>query len=79
MGTIQGFCASSHASAICAGVAPLRSASFLHDLDEGQVRPPQLRREARSGIAEVVRFELGDSSSGSRHHSEYSLCSAVTG
>src|SRR6266480_7526279 len=26
IGTIQGFCASSHASAICAGVAPLRSA-----------------------------------------------------
>ena len=27
MGTIHGFCANNHASAICAGVAPLRSAA----------------------------------------------------
>ena len=109
IGTIHGFCASSHASAICAGVALLPFGERRQPVDERQVRLPVLRRESRDDVAEVGRCRTSScrrscpvrnplpsglngtnpmpssssvgstSSSGSRHHSEYSLCSAVTG
>ena len=58
IGTIQGFCASSQASAICAGVAPLarRSAAAV---DEGLVRFARFLREARQGSAEVGLVDAG--------------------
>ena len=59
IGTIQGFCASSQASATWAAVAPLRSRDGLDDLDQGHVGLARLRRETRHLIAEVGRIELG--------------------
>ncbi len=108
IGTIQGFWASSQASAICAGVAFLRWAMAAKLVDQGEVRFPGLRREPRHHVAEIAfveggvfvdfsgeetfaeRAERHESDSqlfegrqhlgfGSRHHKEYSLCSAVTG
>ena len=109
MGTIHGFCASSHASAICAGVAFFRSADLAEQIDQRLVGLACLRGEARNACCGCrscrtscsrrscpVRKPLPSglkgtkpmpssssvgmiSSSGSRHQSEYSLCSAVTG
>ena len=109
IGTIHGFCASSHASAICAGVALLASAIARSRSTSAWFALRASAREARHGVAEVVAVErrrLVDRAgqeasaeraerarsrcraprasaasplSGSRHHSEYSLCSAVTG
>ena len=53
IGTIHGFCASSQASAIWAGVAFLRSAIAAEQVDQRLVRLARLRREARDGVAEV--------------------------
>ena len=109
IGTIQGFRASSQASAICAGVACFRAAICAEQIDQRLVRGPRLRREAGDRVPHVPGAELSCprsiapvrkplpnglngtkpmpssssvgriSCSGSRHHSEYSLCSAVTG
>ena len=107
-GTIHGFCASSQASATCAGVAPCRSPMRGADRPApGSPRAPPARsagsccgsRARRSGVlASIlpVRKPLPSglngtrpmpsssrvgriSASGSRVHSEYSLCSAATG
>ena len=59
MGTIQGFCASSQARAICAGVALFALGDWLNEVDQGQVGLARLRREARHDVAEVGRIELG--------------------
>ncbi len=98
---IQGFWASSQASATWAGVAS--SATVPSRSTQGLVRPPRLRGEAGDGAADVgaregrVLVDLAGeeapaerltaqkpmpssprvgrySASGSRHHSEYSLC-----
>jgi hypothetical protein len=58
IGTIHGFCASSQASAICAGVAFFRSAMLAEQIDQGLIRLESLRREARQGAAEVGAVEL---------------------
>ena len=108
IGTIHGFCASSQASAIWAGVAFFVLPISAEQIDQRLVRLAGLRREARHGVAEVGAGECGvlvdlageealaqrakgtrpmpssssagrTSFSGRRHHSEYSLCSAVTG
>ena len=108
IGTIHGFCASSQASAICAGVAffraaivPSRSTSAWFALRaSGVKRGTMLRKSVLSNVVLSsilpVRKPLpsglkgtkpmpssssvgSTSSSGSRHHSEYSLCSAATG
>ena len=54
IGTIHGFCASSQASAIWAGVAPLLAAISLDPLDQRLVRLARFRREARDDVAEIV-------------------------
>ena len=108
IGTIHGFCASSQASAICAGVAPFRSATrpsrstnaWFALRASGVKRGTVLRKSVLSNVVFSsilpVRKPLPSglngtkpmpssssvgriSSSGSRHHSEYSLCRAVTG
>ena len=58
IGTIHGFWASSHASAICAGVAFFRSAMLAEQIDQRLIRLESLRREARQGAAEVGTVEL---------------------
>ena len=106
IGTIHGFCASSHASAICAGVACFRSANAFSQSTNARFafrfsavkRGTTLRKSVGSNVVfssiVPVRNPLPSglngtkpmpssssagrtSSSGSRHHSEYSLCSAV--
>ena len=57
IGTIHGFCASSQASAICAGVAFLRRGDRVEQIDQRLIRLPRLRREARDGVAEVGAVE----------------------
>ena len=57
IGTIHGFCASSQASAICAGVAFFRAAIRAEQIDQRLVRLARLRREARERVAEVVAVE----------------------
>ena len=57
IGTIHGFWASSQASAIWAGVAFFRSAIAAEQIDQGLVRLPGLRREAREDVAEVGAVE----------------------
>src|SRR6266700_7267792 len=108
IGTIHGFCASSQASAICAGVvffrvAMVRSASTSARFDfraSGVKRGTMLRKSELTNVVfssiVPVRKPLprglngtnpmpssssvgSSSSSGRRHHSEYSLCTAVTG
>ena len=54
MGTIQGFCAISQASAICAGRGLLPLGPALHQLDERQVVRQVLRREAGLDAADVA-------------------------
>ena len=46
IGTIHGFCARSQASAICAGVAPLRPPISVEQVDERLICLASLRREA---------------------------------
>src|SRR4051812_47840369 len=58
IGTIHGFCASNHASAICAGVAFLRG-NDGQQIDQRLVRLPRFGREARDGAAEFAAVELG--------------------
>ena len=109
MGTIHGFCASSQASAICAGVAFFRRGDLRQQIDQrpdslsrasGVKRGTMLRKSVLSNVVFSsilpVRKPLpsglkgtkpmpssssvgSTSASGSRHHSEYSLCRAVTG
>ena len=50
IGTIHGFCASSQASATCAGVASLRSAIALQQVDEGAVGPARLGSVKRGTV-----------------------------
>jgi hypothetical protein len=50
--TIQGFCASSQASATCARALALRDPA--EQVDQGEVRLARLFREARHDVAEVV-------------------------
>ncbi len=57
IGTIHGFCASSQASAICAGVAFLPAAICAEQIDQRLVRLAGLRREARHDVAEVGPVE----------------------
>ena len=57
IGTIQGFWASSQASAICAGVAFFRFAMPPSNRPAPD-SPFGIRREARHGIAEVGAVEL---------------------
>ena len=57
IGTIHGFWASSHASAICAGVAFFRSAICVSQIHERLIRLPILRREAWDDVAEVGAVE----------------------
>ena len=57
IGTIHGFCASSQASAICAGVAFFPCRDPAQQVDQGLVRLPGLRREARERVAEVGAVE----------------------
>ena len=57
IGAIHGFCASSQASAICAGVAAFRSAKALQPVDEREIPLAILFGEARHDIAEVGRIE----------------------
>ena len=57
IGTIHGFCASSHASAICAGVAFLRLPIVAEQIDQRLIRLPGLGREARERVAEVGAVE----------------------
>src|SRR5712691_8817789 len=108
IGTIHGFFASSHASAICAGVAFFRSAipasrstsaRFAFRFS-GVKRGTMLRKSELSNVVVSSIFPVrkplprglngtnpipssssagNSSASGSRHHSEYSLWSAVTG
>ena len=59
MGTIHGFCASSQASAICAGVAFFCCAMLAEQVDQRLVRLAVLRREAGNDVAEVGAVELG--------------------
>ena len=108
IGTIHGFWASSHASAIWAGVAFFRSANLVSQSTSarfafrvsGVKRGTTLRKSVLSNVVFSsilpVRKPLpsglngtkpmpssssvgSTSASGSRHHSEYSLWSAVTG
>jgi hypothetical protein len=108
IGTIHGFCASSHASAICAGVAFFAfrfwpadqsapdSPSSASGVKRGSVLRKSVAVERRLLVhlarektlaQRTVRHEADaeflqrriTSASGFRHHSEYSLCSAVTG
>ena len=58
IGTIQGCCASSQASAICAGVALLLVRRSLQQIDQRLVLRHRLRREARQDGAEVAVAEL---------------------
>ena len=58
IGTIQGFCASTHASAICAGVAPFRVADGGQQVDQRLIRRARVRREPRQRAAEVVALEV---------------------
>ena len=57
IGTIQGFCASSQASAIWAGVAFFRSAIVVEQIDQRLIRFPRLRRKAGNDVAEVGAVE----------------------
>jgi hypothetical protein len=59
MGAIQGFCASSQASAICAGVAFFPCGDLGQQIDQRLIRLPVLRREARDRVAEVGAVERG--------------------
>ena len=109
IGTMNGCCASSHASATCAGVAPRSSASAADLIDDRLVGAEVLggesghagadlvgARTSRPAVTVPVRKPLpsglngtnpmpssaqvgSTSGSGSRVHSEYSLCTAVTG
>ena len=62
IGTIQGFRASSQASAICAGVTPFRSATCFNAVDEGQFasrasgakRGTLLRKSVASNLVSAV-------------------------
>ena len=58
IGTIHGFCASSQASAICAGVAFFCLPMAVEQIDEGLVGLAGLGREARQRAAEVVLSKL---------------------
>ena len=109
IGTIQGFRASSQASAIWAGVAcfarrdpcranrpapdsPCRASGVKRGNDVAEVGAAELvsssmapvRKPLPSGLNGTKPMPSSSSvgripASGSRHHSEYSLCSAVTG
>ena len=57
IGTIHGFCASSQASATCAGVAPFCRRDAGQEVDERLVCLARLGREARHDLAEVVGRE----------------------
>ena len=57
IGAIQGFCASSHASATCAGVACFCSANALQPVDEGEIGLAILLRKTRHHVPEVGGFE----------------------
>jgi hypothetical protein len=54
IGTIHGFCASSQASAICAGVAVLALRDRAEQIDQRLVRLAGLRREARQLLRKSV-------------------------
>ncbi len=58
IGTIHGFCASSQASAIWAGVAFFCSANLAKQIHQRLVRFPVLRRKARDDVAEIGLVEL---------------------
>ena len=58
IGTIHGFCASSHASAICAGVAFFRAPISGEQIDQGAVGLAGLGREAGQRVADVVLAKL---------------------
>ena len=58
IGTIHGFCASSQASAICAGVAFSGCSEFAEQVHHGLIGFAIFRREARDDIAEIVFVEL---------------------
>ena len=59
MGTIQGFCARSHARANCAEVMPLLLAAPLDCVHQLHVGFPGFGRETGHMVAEVARIELG--------------------
>ena len=108
IGTIHGFWASTQARAICAGVAPFRSATLSSSSTNARFaarasaskRGTVLRKSVLSKVVFSSIFPVRKplpsglngtkpipssssvgriASSGSRHHSEYSLWSAVTG
>ena len=58
IGTIHGFCASSQASAICAGVAFFCLPMLVEQIHQRLVRLPRLRREARNDVAEIGAVEF---------------------
>ena len=58
IGTIHGFCASSHASAIWAGVAlPACRGDGADQIDQSLIRLPGLRRKSWNDVAEVGTVE----------------------
>ena len=58
MGTIHGFCASSHANAICAGVASLAPRHALDQVDQHHIGFACFGCEARHHVAKVGRIKL---------------------
>ncbi len=59
IGTIQGFWASSQASAIWAGVAFFLLSHFAEQVDQRPIRLPSLRRETRYSVAEIGAIKGG--------------------
>ena len=57
MGTIHGFCAINHANAICAGVACLRLAQSLRQVNKSQVALADYPERTRSFTCECHRLQ----------------------